>query len=92
MLGNWSFGDYYKAEAISWAWELLTKVWGVDGNLLYATCFKDDKGQLPTDEEAFKNWSNQPGMRKDHILFLVEKTTFGRWQIQVPADRAAKST
>jgi len=79
MLGNWSFGDYYKAEAISWAWELLTKVWGVDGNLLYATCFKDDKGQLPTDVEAFKNWSNQPGMRKDHILFFGRKDNF--WEM-----------
>jgi alanyl-tRNA synthetase len=79
MLGNWSFGDYYKAEAISWAWELLTKVCGVDGSLLYATCFKDDKGQLPTDEEAFENWSNQPGMRKDHILFFGRKDNF--WEM-----------
>lgn len=79
MLGNWSFGDYYKAEAISWAWELLTKVWGVDGNLLYVTCFKDDKEQLPTDEEAFENWSNQPGIRKDHILFFGRKDNF--WEM-----------
>src|SRR5215470_627771 len=43
MLGNWSFGDYYKEEAIGWAWDLLTNEWGVDPKLLYATVHHDDK-------------------------------------------------
>ena len=42
MLGNWSFGDYYKAEAIQWAWELFTEVWGLDKNRLWVTVYNED--------------------------------------------------
>src|SRR5678815_4816713 len=49
MLGNWSFGDYYKPEAIEWAWELLTGVWGLPKDKLYATVYK-------TDDEANARW------------------------------------
>ncbi len=79
MLGNWSFGDYYKKEAITWAWELLTKVWGVDSSVLYATCFKDDKGALPTDEDAHNFWAEQPGMNPEHILYFGRKENF--WEM-----------
>ena len=43
ILGNWSFGDYFKTEAIDWAWELLTEVYGIDKNILYATVFEGSK-------------------------------------------------
>ena len=49
MLGNWSFGDYYKEEAIGWAWELLTDEWGLDKDKLWVTCFKDELGEIPSD-------------------------------------------
>lgn len=79
MLGNWSFGDYYKKEAISWAWELLTDVWKIEKRNLWVTCFKDEKEEIPTDEEAFQNWKNQPGMDQDHILFFGRKDNF--WEM-----------
>jgi len=79
MLGNWSFGDYYKKEAITWAWELLTDVWGLDKERLYATCFKDDKGDIPADEEAASFWRQQPGINPEHILFYGRKENF--WEM-----------
>src|SRR5271157_359201 len=79
MLGNWSFGDYYKKEAIEWAWDLLTRVWGLDKERLYATCFKDNKGDIPTDTEAFENWIKQPGMKSEHVLYFGRKENF--WEM-----------
>ena len=46
MLGNWSFGDYYKQDAIKWAWQLLTEVWGLPPERLYATVFRDEFGEI----------------------------------------------
>jgi alanyl-tRNA synthetase len=79
MLGNWSFGDYYKPEAIGWAWELLTEVWGLDKDHLYATVFKDEKGEIPTDEEAADLWKNQPGFDLEHLHYLGRKDNF--WEM-----------
>jgi alanyl-tRNA synthetase len=79
MLGNWSFGDYYKKEAIAWSWQLLTDVWGLPRERLYATCFKDDKGNIPTDDEAADIWKNQPGMDPSHVLFFGRKENF--WEM-----------
>jgi alanyl-tRNA synthetase len=79
MLGNWSFGDYYKKEAIAWSWQLLTDVWGIQRDKLYATCFKDDKGNIPTDDDAANFWCDQPGMDPDHILFFGRKENF--WEM-----------
>ena len=79
MLGNWSFGDYYKKEAIAWAWELLTGVWGLPENRLYVTCFEDEKGQIERDDEAAHWWSLQPGIDPAHILFFGRKENF--WEM-----------
>ncbi|CAL1358289.1 unnamed protein product [Linum trigynum] len=57
MLGNWSFGDYFKKEAIEWAWELLTKVYGLPEDRIYATYFGvDEKAGLAPDNEARDMW------------------------------------
>ncbi len=79
MLGNWSFGDYYKKEAITWSWQLLTEVWGLPKDKLYATCFKDDKGNVPQDDEAADIWKTQPGFDPSHVLFFGRKENF--WQM-----------
>lgn len=79
MLGNWSFGDYYKKEAIAWAWQLLTEVWELPKDKLWATCFKDDHGNIPTDEEASSEWLKQPGINPEHVLFFGRKDNF--WEM-----------
>ena len=79
MLGNWSFGDYYKKEAIAWSWQLLTEVWGLPKDKLYATCFRDDKGNVPQDDEAADVWKLQPGFDPSHVLFFGRKENF--WQM-----------
>jgi len=72
MLGNWSFGDYYKKEAISWAWELLTEVWKLPKERLWATVYKDD-------EEALELWKSVTDINPDHILKFAEKDNF--WEM-----------
>ena len=78
MLGNWSFGDYFKKEAIDWAWELLTKEYGLDPNRLYATVFGGDKGEgLDQDKEAAKIW--EAFLPKERILYCDKKDNF--WEM-----------
>jgi len=79
MLGNWSFGDYYKPEAITWAWQLLTEVWGLPKDKLWATCFEDEKGVVPRDDEAADTWRKQPGFNPSHLLFFGRKENF--WEM-----------
>ncbi len=79
MLGNWSFGDYYKEEAIAWSWQLLTEVWGLPKDKLYATCFEDDQGDIPRDDEAANIWRKQSGFDPEHVLFFGRKENF--WQM-----------
>lgn len=75
MLGNWSFGDYYKKEAITWAWELITEVWKLPKERLYATIFGGD-GQVPADEEAAEIWSTATTIDPSHILRCGRKDNF----------------
>ncbi len=72
MMGNWSIGDYYKKEVITWAWELVTQVWDMEKERLWATIFEDDEGDLPADEEARGYWLSETDIPRDHVL------SFGR--------------
>jgi alanyl-tRNA synthetase len=78
MLGNWSFGDYFKKEAIEWAWELLTEVYGLPKDRLYVTVFGgDEKDGLDRDQEAYDLWTSW--IDKDRILFGSKKDNF--WEM-----------
>ena len=72
MLGNWSFGDYYKAEAIEWGWELLTEVWKLPKERLWATVFRED-------DEAMELWKTKTDINPKHILKFDEKDNF--WEM-----------
>ena len=80
MLGNWSFGDYFKAEAIAWAWDLLTRVWGLPKERLYATVFAGDEGDgLPFDDEAERLWRTATDIDPAHVLRFGKKDNF--WEM-----------
>ena len=78
MLGNWSFGDYFKPEAIAWSWELLTEVYKIDKDRLYVTVFEGDSTEgLPKDDEAFNEWKKH--IAADRILMGNKKDNF--WEM-----------
>lgn len=78
MLGNWSFGDYFKQEAIAWAWELLTEVYKIDADRMYVTVFEGDAGDgLPMDQEAYDFWKTH--IAEDRILMGNKKDNF--WEM-----------
>ena len=78
MLGNWSFGDYFKKEAISWAWELLTEVYKIDQNILYVTVFEGDaKDGTKLDQDAYDLWKQI--IPEDRILMGNKKDNF--WEM-----------
>ncbi len=80
MLGNWSFNDYFKAEAIEWAWKLLTKVYGIDPNRLWATVFAGDShDNSEPDNEAAKLWTQLTPLPKERVLFCGKKDNF--WEM-----------
>ncbi len=72
MLGNWSFADYYKKEAITWAWELLTEVWKLPKDKLYATVHDSD-------QEAYDIWKSETDINPEHISFHGDKDNF--WEM-----------
>jgi alanyl-tRNA synthetase len=78
MLGNWSFGDYFKAEAIAWSWELLTEVYKIPVDRLYVTVFEgDEKEGLPPSKIALEKWKEV--IAEDRILFGNKKDNF--WEM-----------
>jgi len=80
MLGNWSFDDYFKAEAIEWAWELLTKVWGIGPESLWATVFVGDEADgLPRDDEAAGLWTKVTPIPAERVLAFGKKDNF--WEM-----------
>jgi alanyl-tRNA synthetase len=79
MLGNWSFGDYFKKEAIAWAWELLTEVWGLDPSRLHVTVFEGDaEAGIPRDDEAAGYW-RAVGVPEQQIHLGNKKDNF--WEM-----------
>lgn len=78
MLGNWSFGDYFKKEALAWSWELLTEVYKIPKDRLYVSVFKGDTDEnLPFDQEAFDTWKQF--VSEDRILPFGKKENF--WEM-----------
>jgi len=72
MLGNWSFGDYYKEEALAWSWELLTEVWGMEKDRLFVTVYEDD-------DEAWQIWKKVSGLPDERIMRFGAKSNF--WEM-----------
>ncbi|XOV68746.1 MAG: alanine--tRNA ligase [Fluviicola sp.] len=78
MLGNWSFGDYFKEETIEWSWDLLTEVFGIEKDRLYVTVFEGDEGDnLPVDQEAYDIWKKY--VDEDRIILASKKDNF--WEM-----------
>ncbi len=78
MLGNWSFGDYFKKDAIRWAWELLTQVWGLDKSRLHATVFEGGDG-VQRDDEASELWKSVTDIDPSHVHWGSKKDNF--WEM-----------
>ncbi|MBC5991731.1 alanine--tRNA ligase [Pontibacter cellulosilyticus] len=78
MLGNWSFGDYFKKEALEWSWELLTEVYGLPKDRLYVSVFQGDESEnLPMDQDAYNIWKSM--IAEDRILMGSKKDNF--WEM-----------
>jgi alanyl-tRNA synthetase len=89
MLGNWSFGDYFKKEAIAWSWEFLTEVLKLDKNRLYVTVFEgDEKEKIPQSKIALACWKEI--VPDNQIVFGNKKIISGKWAIWDLADLVQK--
>ena len=78
MLGNWSFGDYFKEEAIEWAWDLLTNIYKIPIERIYVTVFEGDKNDgVPKDDESLEIWKKY--IEEDRIIFGSKKDNF--WEM-----------
>ncbi len=90
MLGNWSYGDYFKREAIEWAWELLTGVYKLPAERMYATVFEgSEQDGVPFDQEAYDVWRSS--CRRITSSAVTSTIISGRWARRVPADPARRS-
>src|SRR3954453_20736080 len=77
MLGNWSFGDYFKRGAIEMSWELLTRVWRLDPSRIHVSCYEGFEEQgIPRDTEAAQIWKEVAGLPDDHIHYGNTKDNF----------------
>jgi len=94
MLGNWSFGDYFKQGAIEMVWELLTKVWKLDPERLHVSCFEGDekKNGVPRDTEAADIWKKVAGLPDDHIHYFGKDNFWEMGDNRPLRARARKST
>jgi alanyl-tRNA synthetase len=91
MLGNWSFGDYFKKDALEWSWELLTGVYGLPKDRLYVTVFGgDEKEKLAADREAFEIWKTM--VPESQILYGSKKDNFWEMGDTGPCGPCSKST
>ena len=78
MLGNWSFGDYYKRQAITWAWELVTTVWGLPKERIHVSVYRAEDGS-EQDQEAYDIWRNETDINPEHIHWFGAKDNF--WEM-----------
>ena len=93
MLGNWSFGDYYKKEAIAWAWQLLTDVWGLPKDKLVCHLLRGRKGRDPARRRSRRLLAPAARLRSQRTCCSSgARIISGRWPRPVPADRAPRST
>ena len=91
MLGNFSFGDYFKKDAIAFAWTLLTDVWKIPADRLFVSVFKGEHG-IPRDDEAYAIWRAVRPRPTGFWQLGGTRTTSGRWAIRAPAGAARRFT